>query len=53
VRGLNQHIEFQIKLAGGKTSGGSSGSVNSMPGYVGNVPDDVPDIGSIIPIERV
>lgn len=57
MKGLNQHLEFQVKLAGGKTGGGtqgmSNGSNDRMPGYQGTVPDDVPDIGMMVPIEHV
>lgn len=58
MEGLNQHLEFQIKLAGGKTGGGSGEQSMShhnntaMPGFVGNIPDDIPDIGGMVRIEK-
>lgn len=57
MRGLNQHLEFQLKLARGRRGEGSqdgsySGSNKAIADYDGQVPDYVPDIGSMIPIER-
>lgn len=57
MEGLNQHLEFQVKLAGGKGGGGegSSGSYGDqkMMHGVGETPDDIPDIGMMVPIEKV
>lgn len=46
--GMNQYFEWQVKLAGGKSSGG---------GHRGSPQIDSPhvdmDIGAMVPIERV
>jgi hypothetical protein len=48
---MNQHFEFQIALAGGKSGGGSQGN-QAIYQNVGPTPDDIPDIGSMVPIGR-
>jgi len=61
MEGMNKHLEFQIKLAQlgaapGMGSGGGSPSGNGnqgrMPSFEGTVPDDIPDIGSMVAIDR-
>jgi hypothetical protein len=63
MEGLNRHLEFQIKLAE-LSSGGMGGrprerisgpgSNDRMPTWQSNeTPDDIPDIGSMVPIEKV
>ena len=49
-------MDFLVKLHGGKgqQGGGSSGSRDTaMYHGAGEVPDDIPDIGSMIPVQRV
>jgi hypothetical protein len=53
------HIDFQIKLAGGQP--GAEGSGNGSSGealhaksqqFDGPTPDDIPDIGMMVAVER-
>lgn len=56
MEGMNQHLEFQVRIAGGNLGdggGGSNGHGNQrIFQNVGETPDDIPDIGSMIPIDR-
>lgn len=54
MTGLNKHFEFQARMAGLKTGGGqgAGGSNEGMMGRTGETPDDIPDIGSMIPIDK-
>ena len=55
MEGLNQHLEFQVKLAGKELAGkgSQSGASYDRSGPTGVVPDDIPDIMTMVPIERV
>ena len=47
---MNQYIEFEIRLHGGKPGGGASGGDGAM--YQGDG-SELPDIGGMVPIEKV
>lgn len=58
MTGMNQHLEFQAKLAGMKAQGGSGepsagGTNDRMMVHEGETPDDIPDISTMFPIETV
>lgn len=64
MEGIDKHLEFQIKLAGMNTgtengSGAERNSNSTRSNGVNNrtpdwntVPDNIPDIGMMVPIEK-
>jgi hypothetical protein len=52
---MNQYFKWQAQLAGAKMGVGSEAQGNAMHDRVGpqgTVPDDIPDIGMMVPIDR-
>jgi hypothetical protein len=48
--GMNQYFEWEVKLAGGKTPGGSGSSSTGSNQQFGG--DSEMDIGSLVPIQK-